>query len=133
MINLNSVELFKDLLTLEYDGIFIDLHNDYILSRIEYLYEESRAKVVFKNATKLESIRFKQVNICYSNVDVRKITIDFTVLDTRIIIDTFYRGRFVEGDDLRDVSDDGRKYFYMSFLEEGEIEILSESIYVELE
>lgn len=111
-IKAEDIKLFQNLI---YYGDY-DFHNDYECCKI--LCSGSELKLFFEN-TKKEILM-----IVFSNVTISEI---HQSVNSRIdTIDILYRGRFEENNQLKEYSEDGKGYFYLSFYNDEEIQFWAE-------
>lgn len=112
--------LFDGLLSFQIEEIEVDLHNEY----------DCRAVSLEKNALKLSFIHVSTshcIIILFKDAVLRFLSFDLGI--TNSTLDLFYRGRFEEGENVLSTYDQqGRSYFYLSFDNGSEIQLLARSV-----
>lgn len=126
MIDLTNVALFDDLTTVNYDGGYFDLHNDYYCKNIRWL-SANRAVSFLFNPRDPSSDKCPLV-LQFEEASVPVFTVNFERSADSSTLETFYRGRYVLDGDLLDCTPDGERYFYINFWEEDVFEILSKKV-----
>ena len=122
IIDLSNVELFKDLLCIDFDEKSIDLHNEYHFKK--YKFSESQVfTLVFENEKNL-----KELFVCFEKTKFVEFSIEF---DEDSIIDNFYRGRYLNGQELCDTFED-KKCFYIEFTGNSTIVLLASKLTFEI-
>ena len=125
MIVATSIELFKNLMDLEYEYQKLDLHNDFDFEKI--IFENETLLLFFKNIKGSRSIMLTFLKVSLTSFDF------FNVSSVNYLtIDNLYRGRALVGKELIDQSLDGRGYFFIEFYEGQMIEFWTEGLAVEL-
>jgi len=115
-----NIELFKQLFEIEINGVWYDLHNDFVLKNlIEY---EKKIKLRFINEDRNETIE-----IIFSNVIIDKSNLKN---EENLTIDNFHRCRYLHEGKLFDVFEN-RMAFMLEFLPNILIELRCESITIE--
>src|ERR1043165_1202683 len=121
MIDSKEIELFKNIVEYDLEGVYYDLHNDFKCLKIEQRKDE--LILLFKNINEdyFVSVLFQSVTINKNEFRNMPITCELT-------IDTLYRGRYENNGDLVELSDDNRAYFYMEFYEGQKMEFWCKGI-----
>lgn len=116
-INLPLPEVLKSLVEMEVGGHYFDLHNDYECYKLVYNDDKRECSLFFRG---LE----QEVDSDYAFIDITLVDAiiesDLSVLEKEQCegfntIDTFYRGRFEDGNKLREIDGSGRSLYYISF------------------
>lgn len=112
--------MFAPLLSFQIEGVDVDLHNEY----------DCRTVSLEKNALRLFFVHAgtnQTVILLFEDVLLRLLTVDLSKSDTTL--DLFYRGRFEEEEQVLSTYDQqGRSYFYISFANGNEIQLLARSV-----
>lgn len=122
-INLTKADLFLTLLENYVEGIYIDLHNCYKCEKMLFDKNENRFSFDFRNIE--QAVAWPKVSIIFEDVVIALHKISFESAINELTLDNFYRGRFFDGKELKEYSDDGKGYFYIDFYEEISIEIFA--------
>lgn len=126
-ITISESQLFKNLVEIQSDDTYIDLHNDYQCTQFEYRKNDNIIVVTFLNedATKKK----KQVELVFSDVEVVIMSLALQRrLENAITIDNFYRGRFEKNGTLYEHSSNGKAYYYLEFDEGHKVELFADNI-----
>jgi|SRR5690554_3664232 len=119
-------ELFKNLLAIDIDeNTYIDLHNDYHCHKIDYISESQQLRILFKAFNNTPY----QVELVFNEVSFSKISFSFEDINDMATIDNLYRGRF-ESEGLKELSEDGRSYYYIEFYTGFSFELFASQITV---
>jgi len=124
MINVTSIEFFKNLAQFDYNNLYYDLHNDYNCEKLTF--SDGILLIQFKSIIddKLLFIKFMDTKLVYLNV--------FNVKEVEnLSLDNLYRGRFELNGELIDVSIDGEAYFYLEFYEGQKFEFWAKKMSIE--
>jgi hypothetical protein len=125
-IDLTNSELFQSLLEIQFENEFIDFHNTCTCEKISYKNQTNDLAFQFKNGN--EGTKFPLIEIIFKNATLHSLEFSVESVITNLTIDNFYRGRFQNGDILEELSNDGRRYFYIEFYEGFFIELLCEKV-----
>lgn len=124
-IDLTNFELFKSFAEFDCQGLWVDLHNDF-----------NCASVDFSNANKELILSFKpgdssgktvtRIEIVFQECTIQQFSLksEDAPLDP-LTIDIIYRGRFLENETLKDISDDGSSYYYVNFYPDHSLELFA--------
>lgn len=133
-IDLTTTELFKSFTEITADDIYVDLHNEFKCYAINYSQGQRQLSLSF-NASKNNSREVRHVEIVFKNatIELMNFKIDVEAYNSEWTIDIVYRGRFVDKDDiLKEMSIEGKYYYYLNFYEDYSFEIFSDSVIAEL-
>ena len=124
-IDLTDAELFKNLVEIQNNGIYIDLHNDYYCSQL--IYEPGKSNDLLLEFSLIgKENPFKKIEIVFSDIKIKKMSLQLlNNFHNNLTIDNIYRGRFQVGDELYERSKNGRSYYYMDFVEGCAIELFA--------
>lgn len=122
MVNAITFEILKDLLQVEYQNKYYDIHNDYTCERISYL-----EKKLFLFLKRIDGSN--RLIILFNQVDLA--VFDTYLMEDNCTIDSFYRGRAFMNGVLIEVTEDGRGYFYLEFYEGQKIEFWAKSLEIQ--
>ena len=123
MIELTNVELFESLVGIESENNFIDLHNDYDCTSIQYSVETKLFELSFHAENSKIVLQFKDAIITKFNL-VPNRTEDSSTLNN------FYRGRFIVNGELFEYSLSGEGYYYIEFEEGDMFEVLAREVFL---
>lgn len=111
--------LFEGLLSFQIEGLEVDLHNEY----------DCRAISLEKNALRLSFVHTfmdQTIILLFKDAVLCLLSFDLSIPDSTL--DLFYRGRFEEGENVLSTYDQqGRSYYYLSFDNGNEIQLLARS------
>jgi hypothetical protein len=128
-LDLTRSELFKNLIELNYEGVYIDIHNNYYCYYIKH--DEGREIVQMLFSSLDSSILLNKIDIEFKRVDLIKMSLLLQNGPTEnLTLDTFYRGRYEVKGVLKEYSDQGKPYFYIDFYEGYSIELFADSVQV---
>lgn len=127
MIKVSHIELFKSLLDLEVGDKFIDLHNDFNCTEINFSKEDQSLIFVFFDHNHSSSLR-----LVFQQVILVKFNLNFELDKKYIILDNFYRGRFESNNELHDLSEEGKGYMYVEFCEGQSLEFYCKEFEVDV-
>jgi hypothetical protein len=130
-IDLGVPELFDDLLEIEIEDQFVDLHNNFTCVNISYNANAKEVKISFIADDLTEGQSFSQVEIMFSEAEVNELNFPLDLEGNGLCLDSFYRGRIEQNNNLFDKTPDGRYLFYLDFYEGQSLEILAEKLVVE--
>ena len=124
LIKSKDIKLFENLSQYNYGDIYFDFHNDFKCSKI--LFKNAILVLVFKKIdnNKYVSIRFHKCVLSYVEFEANDKISQFT-------IDTLYRGRFENNDELQELSENEIGYFYLEFYSGPRLEFWSQSLEIE--
>ncbi len=127
-VDLTNSVLFRSFAEFEQDGIYIDLHNEFVCEVIEYSSKDKRLKLLFASIDKLQN-RISSVSVIFSECDIQFFSDKIESGSDSGTIDMIYRGRFKnETGELRESFDDGKFYYYINFLSDKSIELFAGSV-----
>lgn len=127
MIELKNVELFKDLTTIEQNGIVLDLHNDFTCAIVDYDKNEKLLHIGF-----ISNIDGGKICLRFEGVTIVKLNLIFNKIKDKSTINILYRGRFEIDGSLFEYSKLQESYFYMEFEEGDSFEFFTEKLLVEM-
>lgn len=119
-IDISNVELFESLLELSYEGIDIDLHNDYELKNINLSTDKDLELVFLHNSLD------QKVLLIFKEIEFVEFELPIV---TDLTLDTFYRGRYEHENKLFDEFKN-KKCFYIEFCETGQLNLLCLNVMV---
>ncbi|OJW45487.1 MAG: hypothetical protein BGO56_02050 [Sphingobacteriales bacterium 48-107] len=122
MVSAITLEILKDLLQLEYQNKYYDIHNDYNCARISYLEKKLFLFLEKIDASASMIILFNQVDLVVFNTYPTK---------DNGTIDSFYRGRTFMNEALVEETEDEKGYFYLEFYEGQKIEFWAKSLEIQ--
>lgn len=131
-IDLTNTELFKSFAEIVIEDIYVDLHNEFDCYSINY--SKSQLSLSFK-ANKYNSRKIQHVEIVFKNalIELMNFKIENDKGDSTNTIDNIYRGRFeIETNDLAEISDERKYYYYINFCNDYSIEVFSDLVTAEL-
>ena len=120
-IELVTVELFKNILEINVEGKLFDLHNEYDCYSV-VLSKDRDLTLSFKSDVKECKLVFKDSMVNYMNLSLTDL-IDITS------IDSIYRGRYENGNELRELTEDSRGYYYIEFYSGCTLELFARSVF----
>lgn len=116
ILDITNFQLFENMLFFEMGNTHYDLHNEYDFE-----------KTIFSNE-KLE-IFFKKQDISivmtFLNVEIKGFDIMQFRIDSELVIDNLYRGRFLDDGQLLEKDQLNRNYFYLEFTQSAKLEFFS--------
>ncbi|MCD8031004.1 MAG: hypothetical protein LUF85_09350 [Bacteroides sp.] len=126
MILATTIHLFDNLSQYTYNDNYVDFHNTTTLERILFFDKVLMLKFKHNTSGKFLSLKF---------TDVRMSQIDYFNSEgvKGLTIDNLYRGRFENKGTLKDISEDGRAYFYLETYEGQKMEFWAKEIGIEEE
>ncbi|MBC7398571.1 MAG: hypothetical protein H7289_01405 [Mucilaginibacter sp.] len=123
--DLTHSELFKSLVDIKIGTDYLDFHNDYYCTKVSYLgrivricFDSSNPDRLYKKVV----IKFKEAELIKMSLPLQQGSLD------KITLDTFYRGRFEIDGNLKEYSETGKGYYYISFDEDYFIELFSSEV-----
>ncbi|RZJ64853.1 MAG: hypothetical protein EOO47_26420 [Flavobacterium sp.] len=116
-----AADLFKSILEINFDGELFDLHNEYDCYSV-VLSKDRDLTLSFKSDVKECKLVFKDSTLNYMNLSLTDL-IDITT------IDTIYRGRYENGNELRELTEDSRGYYYIEFYSGYTLELFARSVF----
>ena len=126
IIELTNNLLLENISFLKYENISLDIHNDYNFKELSF--EHNRMKISFNEI----SNNFKIIEFVFENIEVVKLKmIQFEVPDS-ITLDNFYRGKTELNENILEEDSSKRKYFYLDFLEDIQIELWCSRLYLQI-
>lgn len=123
MIDLTDVELFESLVGIESDNGFIDLHNNYDCTSVQYSVEKKLFEVFFQAANSNVVLQFKDAVISKFNLLPKR-------AEDSCTLNNFYRGRFEVNGELFEYSPARARYYYIEFEEGDTFEILAQQVFL---
>lgn len=117
-----TTELFKSLLEIDIDDVHFDLHNDYDCYSILFS-KDHDFTLSLKSSDKEVELVFKDSTVNYMSMNLTDVEKDITT------IDNIYRGRYEEGNVLREMQDDSRNYYYIEFYSGYVIELFAKAVF----
>jgi hypothetical protein len=126
MIDLSNAELFLDLTTIDYDGSFFDLHNEYECTEINYNLFEKSINFLFQPRASAQ-IK-KDLYLLFEDATIANCTINLKRTADSGTLDLFYRGRYEIADKIFETSSDGENIFYVNFIEGDSFIIFSKKV-----
>lgn len=129
-VDLTKTELFKSFSEISFDDMYIDLHNEFNCYSIKQL--QTQLTLSFK-ASKNNSRKIQHVEIVFKDVSIRSMNFKIDENnDADWVVDIFYRGRFVDQNEvLSEVSVEGKYYYYLDFYNDYSFELFSNSVIAE--
>ena len=126
MIDLSNAELFLDLTTINYDGSFFDLHNDYEGADINYNLFEKTISFLFQPRASAQLK--KDLYLLFEDATIANCTINLKRTADSSTLDLFYRGRYEIADKIVEISSAGENIFYVNFIEGDSFIIFSKKV-----
>jgi len=125
MITATSIELFKNLIQYDYDGLYYDFHNDYICEKLSC--SNGILRILLKslvngNFLSLKFLEVKVTDFIFFNVE----------RTDSLTLDNLYRGRFEFNGELIEVYREDFGYFYLEFYEGQKLEFWAKHIDVKV-
>lgn len=118
--DLTPTPLFDGLLSFQIEGVEVDLHNEYDCRAVSLEKNTLRLSFIHVSTSQPIIILFKDALVCV-------LSFDPSIPDSTL--DLFYRGRFEEGENVLSTYDQqGRSYYYLSFNNGSEIQLLARSV-----
>jgi hypothetical protein len=115
-------ELFKSFLEIDIDDLHFDLHNDYDCYSILFS-KDQELTLSLKSSDEEVKLVFKDVKVNYVSLKLTDLNEDITT------IDNIYRGRYKDGNVLREVTDDSMNYYYIEFYSGFAIECFAKAVF----
>lgn len=122
MFDLTKAELFKSLLVFKTKETVIDLHNDYDCENINYEFDKSCLKCLFKGKD--------EVTLEFSDVIITKLGLLLKRTSDSSILNNFYRGRFEQEGVLREYSNEGKGYYHLEFEKGDSIDLHASNVFL---
>jgi len=134
VIDLTQTELFKSFAEIGTGDTYVDLHNEFGCCSIKFSQPESQLSLSFRasenNLRKVKLVKLIFKNVAITSMDFK---MDNTREDTLRTIDVIYRGRFADANnELKEISTEGKCYYYIDFVNDYSIEVFSNSVIAEL-
>lgn len=133
-IDLTQTELFKSFAEIGTGDTYVDLHNEFRCYSIKFSQPESQLSLSFR-ASENNLRKVKHVELIFKNVAITSMDfkMDNTIEDTVWTIDMVYRGRFANANnELKEISREGKYYYYIDFVNDYSFEVFSNSVIAEL-
>ena len=125
-IELTDNLLFDNISFLKHENISMDIHNDYNFK--ELLFEHNRMILSFiKDVNHLKFIEF-----IFEDIELTKFKITQFEIPDSITMDNFYRGKVESNGVLIEENSDKKKYYYLDFLEDIQIELWCSRLYLQI-
>lgn len=121
ILNIIEYPLFENMLFLNVNQDYFDLHNDFDFESMTFSNE--KLEILFKG---------KDVNILMIFLNVEFKHFNFYQLNEELIVDNIYRGKFEVDKNLFEQDELNRKYFYLEFTENVQFEFLSSEVQIML-
>ncbi|ULT23507.1 hypothetical protein KUH03_30700 [Sphingobacterium sp. E70] len=133
-IRLPQSELFKDIVAVDLDGIYLDLHNDYDCFRLAYKVAFNEFRLTFKRINLATDANYDLVDLVFIDAVMETCLFVFNedVSNEFKTIDLLYRGRFENGNELAEFDRSGRSLYYISFYSGIELKVFATALIVEL-
>lgn len=133
-ISLPQSELFKDIVAIDLDGIYLDLHNDYDCIRVLYNAAYNEFRLTFKRVNLATDANYDLVDLIFVDalMETCLFVFDEDVPDDFKTIDLLYRGRFENETALAEFDGSGRSLYYIVFYSGIELKVFATSLIVEL-
>ena len=126
IIELTDSLLFENISFLKHENISIDIHNDYDFR--ELLFEQTRMALLF-----VEEINHnKFIEFIFEDIGLTKFKITQFEVPDSVTIDNFYRGKVELNGVLIEQDSNNKKYFYLDFLEDIQIELWCSRLYLNI-
>ena len=125
-INITHSPLFENLAFLQLDDFYMDAHNDFHFSQFQFEQQTQRLTITFRSLNESPSI----VEYVLEEVEFIECSITQFQQHTQIILDNLYRGRFESNNILLEKSENGKVCFYIDFIENILIELLTSKVIV---
>jgi len=132
--SLPQSELFKDIVAIDLDGIYVDLHNDYDCIRLSYKAAFNEFRLTFKRVNLATDANYGLVDLVFIDavMETCLFIFDEDVSNEFKTIDLLYRGRFENGNELAEFDGFGRSFYYISFYSGIELKVFAKALIVEL-
>ncbi|MFC3354964.1 hypothetical protein [Sphingobacterium zeae] len=133
-ISLPQFELFKDIVAIDLDGIYLDLHNDYDCIRVLYNSAYNEFRLTFKRVNLATDANYDLVDLVFIDavMETCLFVLDEYVSNEFKTIDLMYRGRFENETELAEFDGFGRSLYYIGFYRGIELKVFSTSLFVDL-
>ena len=124
-LKLIKPELFRNLIEIDFQGIYYNLHNDF-----------KCIKVNFNRGNNILSLKFKrEIDNLYLNVILFETKIDvFDLVNLEVLnyftLDLLYRGRFEKSGKLLEFDESGFSFYYLEFTNETKINFFCDYLIV---
>ena len=122
---LKSPGLFESLLEIQVEkGRYVDLHNDYDCYQINYLSKTGELQLLFKalDAT------IEQVELVFEGAVINSMSFSFEDVSEMATIDSLYRGKYQDLSGLRELSEEGKSYYYVEFYRGAAFELFASKV-----
>jgi hypothetical protein len=133
-IDLTQTELFKSFAEMGTGDTYVDLHNEFNCYSINFSRPRTQLSLSFKAS--INNLRaIKHVELVFKNavVELMNFKIDHPFDESSLTIDQLYRGRFEnQSNELAEVSNEGKFYYYISFCEDHSFQVFADSVTAEL-
>ncbi|MFU1855661.1 hypothetical protein ACK8HY_01460 [Sphingobacterium sp. NGMCC 1.201703] len=133
-ISLPQSELFKDIVAIDLDGIYLDLHNDYDCIRLAYKAAYNEFRLTFKRINLATDANYGLVDLVFIDAVMEKclFVLEEDVSNEFKTIDLMYRGRFENETALAEFDGSVRSLYYIGFYSGIELKVFAASLIVEL-
>ena len=118
---LKTFNYFKNLSQEDYNGKYIDFHNDF--DCIKVILIDKVLFIIFKSIIDEQIIKFK-----FLNVTIRLFEFANTFNVKNLTIDNLYRGKIEENGNLIEFKSGSKGYFYLEFDEGQKLEFWSSEL-----
>ena len=125
MILATSIEFIKNLIQIDYDGLYFDFHSDYECQSISNFNEV--LILTFKNLFNEQ----KLLHLKFIDVEITALEFFNTKEVVNLTIDNLYRGKFEFSGELKEFTEEGKGYFYLEFYEGQKLEFWAKGLSIE--
>ena len=119
-MEVTNTELFKSLSQLQIGNNFIDLHNDYYCTKINFNSDHRSLVISFISS------KDSKIDVLFDDVEILDFIINLSLESKNSVIDNIYRGRFLFENELLETKD-GKGFIYIDFLDEKSLIIKCQS------
>lgn len=127
-IDLTHSELFKSFDEIEGDGFDVDLHNEFKCDSINFKNQKTELILSFMIEPKFAR-KVNRIDIVFEDVRLESF---FLKKDNESpdewTINNIYRGRFQKEEDVLELSNDGRSYYYIDFYQDYSFELFARDV-----
>ena len=125
MFEITNAKLFEDLVEFEFEGAMVDLHSDYLCVQIKLFENSTLCVFYFKHREEKGSI---EIHFCSPRLS--ELNIDWPLNENASILEAFYRGRYEESTELKEVTKSNEKIYYLHFIEGININVFATDVFL---
>ena len=115
-----KINLFENISQCQIENRFIDLHNNYQCTKINYIDKDKTLVLLFVTDDLKE-----EVKLMFYEVDILEFDLNFDNIGEILVVDNIYRGRYELRENLYD-SADNKGFIYIEFCDEKKIVLIGD-------